>query len=98
MGGGTAYAGPHENAPVDFDGEYALRVRDEVAAHGGADAPDQGVDATLTDPDASDEADCTFTVTRHEDECRLGVIAIRPGMCGPLNGTRRIALPPACTG
>ncbi|WP_030749373.1 hypothetical protein [Streptomyces sp. NRRL S-31] len=61
LDGVTAYADPHENAPVDFDGEYALRIRDEVVAHGGADAPDWGVDAALTGPDASDEAYYTIT-------------------------------------
>ncbi|MGW2029985.1 hypothetical protein [Streptomyces sp. NPDC001811] len=61
LDGDTLYVGPHEAPSVDSGGDYALKVEDTVAEHGGGDSPRTGVDAEATGPDASDEAHYTVT-------------------------------------
>ncbi|MGW2745698.1 hypothetical protein [Streptomyces sp. NPDC001450] len=49
LDGGFTYGGPHEeDMPADFEGEYAMKIEDEITEHGGGDAPEFGVDAALS--------------------------------------------------
>ncbi|MEU5536530.1 hypothetical protein [Streptomyces sp. NPDC020362] len=61
LDGTTTYVGSEGDEPADFDGEYTLKIEDEVTAHGGGDAPGFGVDATPTGPEKPNEAYYTVT-------------------------------------
>ncbi|MFI1365314.1 hypothetical protein [Streptomyces griseochromogenes] len=61
LDGTSTYAGPNDDEPADFDGEYRLKIEDEVTAHGGGDAPDFGADVTLGSPEKPNEAHYTVT-------------------------------------
>ncbi|MFE5598914.1 hypothetical protein ACFQ8O_06955 [Streptomyces coelicoflavus] len=52
---------PEDEAPADFDGEYARKVEQEVVEHGGGDAPQLGVAATSVGPAVSDQGEYRIT-------------------------------------
>ncbi|WP_171117765.1 MULTISPECIES: hypothetical protein [Streptomyces] len=57
LDGSFTYGGPlDDGASVDFGGEYAMKVEDEVVEHGGGDAPQYGVDAEFIGEATSDKA------------------------------------------
>ncbi|MEU0602130.1 hypothetical protein ABZ484_28390 [Streptomyces sp. NPDC006393] len=63
LNGSFEYGDPYDDgtAPADFDGEYATKLEDEIIEHGGGDAPQYGVDASLTGPTTATEA--TYRIT-----------------------------------
>jgi hypothetical protein len=62
LDGSFTYGGPLDDGePADFDGEYARTVEDEIAEHGGGDAPGYGVDAELSGTATADEAHYLIT-------------------------------------
>ncbi|MEU3661361.1 hypothetical protein AB0E77_16620 [Streptomyces sp. NPDC032940] len=62
LDGSSVHGGPLDgDTPADFDGEYATTVEQEVVEHGGGDAPQLGVHATLTGSTTSDEAHYRIT-------------------------------------
>ncbi|MDA5144414.1 hypothetical protein PEM37_23135 [Streptomyces sp. AD681] len=62
LDGSFNYGDPlEEDAPADFDGEYARKVEQEVVEHGGGDAPQLGVDAASVGPAVSDQAQYRIT-------------------------------------
>ncbi|MGP4088209.1 hypothetical protein [Streptomyces sp. KR55] len=91
LDGSFTYGDPLEgDAPADFEGEYAMKVEDEVVEHGGGDAPQFGVDAALTGETTSDEAYYRITASgagtsfcMHVKRTHEGYIeTVAPGLSG----------------
>ncbi|HZF87358.1 hypothetical protein [Streptomyces sp.] len=91
LDGSYTYGGPLDDGePVDFDGEYTRTIEDEIAEHGGGDAPGDGVDAELTGTATADEARYRITASgsgtsfcMHVKRVHKGYIeTVVPGLSG----------------
>lgn len=62
LDGSTVHGGPFEaDSPADFEGEYAIKVEQEIVEYGDGGAPQFGVDAELAGEPTADQARYAIT-------------------------------------